>query len=298
MNYNKLYEDLVLKARSENRKRSDLEEYEEHHIIPVCMNGSDDKINLVLFTLKEHFIAHKLLVEIYPENIKLFYALTAMMFLKRKDRHYKIGAREFERIKKELADKRRGVPRSEITKERMREYRRKHPFNHTEETKELISVMLTGITRTDEYKQHLSDSRMGMEFSEEHKNNLSLSKLGKDTWNKGLTGIYTEETLTNISEGLKKYYEENPVKEETREKQRLVYKNHPIQTCPHCGYESNNPGVMARAHFENCKLSPNYIPKEKIQCPYCEVNSERVWLMNRHHDENCKHKPVELEYVA
>jgi len=36
---------------------------EKHHIIPRCMGGSDDKDNLVVFTAREHFIAHWLLTK-------------------------------------------------------------------------------------------------------------------------------------------------------------------------------------------------------------------------------------------
>lgn len=69
MDYKKLYDNLINKAR--NRKIEEHIGYEQHHIVPRCMNGSNDESNLVLLTLREHFIAHKLLVLIYPDNTKL-----------------------------------------------------------------------------------------------------------------------------------------------------------------------------------------------------------------------------------
>lgn len=45
------------------------------------MGGSDDKLNLILLTAKEHYIAHRLLVLIYPYNNKLKAAIWAMMII-------------------------------------------------------------------------------------------------------------------------------------------------------------------------------------------------------------------------
>ena len=51
---------------------------EKHHIIPRCMFGTDKASNLVLLTPDEHFVAHQLLVKIYPEVDKLIFALVVM----------------------------------------------------------------------------------------------------------------------------------------------------------------------------------------------------------------------------
>lgn len=70
MNYEKLYYRLILKRRFLPLKKvrqydSSYTYTEEHHIIPKSIGGSDEKMNLVLLTAKEHFIAHLLLVKIY-----------------------------------------------------------------------------------------------------------------------------------------------------------------------------------------------------------------------------------------
>ena len=49
----------------------DSEYKERHHIIPKCMNGSNDKDNLIDLYAKEHFIAHKLLAKENPCNFSL-----------------------------------------------------------------------------------------------------------------------------------------------------------------------------------------------------------------------------------
>jgi len=79
MNYKRCYELLVEKARLENRKKHTdlLVYYENHHIIPKCLKGANNPDNLVLLTAREHFLAHWLLVKMYPENFKLLCAWNA-----------------------------------------------------------------------------------------------------------------------------------------------------------------------------------------------------------------------------
>jgi len=75
MNYSKIYDCLIEKA-----KRRTLEGYFEiHHIIPRCMGGSDDNENLVKLTPEEHYLAHQLLVKVYPNNLKLVKAAVMMI---------------------------------------------------------------------------------------------------------------------------------------------------------------------------------------------------------------------------
>jgi hypothetical protein len=45
--------------------------FERHHILPKCMGGNNEKINLVYLTPEEHYVAHQLLVKMYPGNRKL-----------------------------------------------------------------------------------------------------------------------------------------------------------------------------------------------------------------------------------
>lgn len=61
MNYVENYYNLVDYARRQKRKKDGKEYYEEHHIIPRSLGGTNKKTNLVLFTPREHFLAHYLL---------------------------------------------------------------------------------------------------------------------------------------------------------------------------------------------------------------------------------------------
>ena len=50
---------------------------ENHHIVPTSLGGSDDQINLVKLTARQHFIAHFMLSKIFSGNadIKMKHAL-------------------------------------------------------------------------------------------------------------------------------------------------------------------------------------------------------------------------------
>lgn len=56
--------------------------WEGHHILPKCLGGKgysrSKHPNIIFLTAAEHFTAHKLLVELFPENEKLAYAFWAM----------------------------------------------------------------------------------------------------------------------------------------------------------------------------------------------------------------------------
>ncbi|NDB81621.1 MAG: HNH endonuclease [Alphaproteobacteria bacterium] len=68
MNYHKIYNDLINTRKSLRRTKSDGQYYENHHIIPACLGGSDDDSNMVLLTAKEHWIAHCLLAKMSYDN--------------------------------------------------------------------------------------------------------------------------------------------------------------------------------------------------------------------------------------
>lgn len=76
MDYLKHYEKLISKAKM--RDYDQLEYYETHHILPVCMGGTDDGTNLVKLFGREHYLAHLLLAKIYPNNDSLIYAVVMM----------------------------------------------------------------------------------------------------------------------------------------------------------------------------------------------------------------------------
>lgn len=80
MNYQKIYDDLVYNAKH----RSILLNYTEtHHILPKSTYPNYSNLkkydwNAVILTAREHYIAHLLLVKIFPNDMKLTYAFNMM----------------------------------------------------------------------------------------------------------------------------------------------------------------------------------------------------------------------------
>jgi hypothetical protein len=98
MNYEKIYNSLI--ERGKSRK---LYCYvEKHHIVPRCLGGSDDIDNLVELTPEEHYVAHQLLVKIYPGNHKLIRAAAMMIPDRPSNKMYGWVRRRFSRAQSDL----------------------------------------------------------------------------------------------------------------------------------------------------------------------------------------------------
>lgn len=150
MNYQKIYNDIITNAKNSNRIKHSGIYYEEHHIIPQCMNGNDNSDNLVLLTAREHFICHMLLCRIYPKNGKIGYAAFAMtQRTNNHERDYKISARQYDEIKSHM--------------------------HHTDETKKKISEYNKKYYSNPAVLKHLSDIRKGMNKGNQHNKGKKLS---------------------------------------------------------------------------------------------------------------------------
>ena len=113
MDYQKHYNLLI--NRSTTRILTDY--YEKHHIVPGCMGGANDASNIAILTPEEHYLAHQLLIKIYPNNRKLLFAARMMSISP-------IGKRQNNKqygwIKRRIS----AVGHSEETKDKIREKHR------------------------------------------------------------------------------------------------------------------------------------------------------------------------------
>lgn len=198
------------KAKTETEQRITRkkagEYFENHHIIPKCMGGTNNKDNIIILTAREHFLCHWLLHEIYPENKGLSYAFFIMCFCdpsKNKTSRYIPSSRIIEYAKIKAAEERKGIPtwikgkhHSEETKQRMRESKigttgvnTGRKFNQEWKDKMKSSAKIgwekrkqKGLITTEETKQKMRASKLGTlgpntgkKFSEQTKQRMRES---------------------------------------------------------------------------------------------------------------------------
>ena len=206
MDYKKHYNLLINRAKGRT-----LEGYsEKHHIIPKCMGGSDSKDNLVRLTAEEHYVAHQLLVKMYPDNDSLVYALRRMSGGKSNRKAYgwikKTVVQMLSRrytgrplSEKQVAGNlsRRGSKANENQLKGLESGRIKEA---REKAGKSISLAKKGKPQSEAHKAALSKVRKGRVLSDETKLKMSKSKLGK---------MKSEETRKRMSAARKGVSQDN-----------------------------------------------------------------------------------------
>lgn len=138
MNYKKIYDRLIEDAKI--NPKSELYK-ESHHIIPKCMNGSNDKDNIILLTARQHYLAHWLLYKIYKTS-SLVHAWNLMSVVGIGQEKRKVNSHLFGYCKKE----RSLILSKQFTGEGNNFYGK----THSEETKDFISQLNKGQDRRSE----------------------------------------------------------------------------------------------------------------------------------------------------
>ena len=108
--YSKIYHSIINNAKSQCRVKRKTNHkhyvyYEEHHITPQSLGGSDDSFNLVLLTAREHFLCHYLLCKMVPEDSyawhKVVRAFTFMYSSSAPQRRY-VNSKLYESARKNI----------------------------------------------------------------------------------------------------------------------------------------------------------------------------------------------------
>lgn len=99
MNYNRIYQSLVVNAKSRTNSNG---LFEIHHIVPRCLGGSNDTENLVKLSLREHYFAHVLLYKIHKGNRRNAGKLIAALNLMSNTKRYKISSRLYAMMRSEF----------------------------------------------------------------------------------------------------------------------------------------------------------------------------------------------------
>jgi hypothetical protein len=154
MNYQQIHNNIIYRAKTRT-----LTGYKErHHIIPKCIGGTDDQENLVDLTAKEHFIIHKLLCKLYPDNDKLLYAYYSMTHQRNQYRQqaYRISTREYQYLKEQHA-----IRMSTLYKGRYQKPTRSGHKNTPEHNKKIANAISALGPKSNETKDKISNSLQG-----------------------------------------------------------------------------------------------------------------------------------------
>lgn len=196
--YTNTYYRIVNSAIDENRKRSDIRKYENHHIIPDACGGTNTKENLVLLTPREHYICHRLLVKMViskRHKHQMYSALWSLINGMGRAKRYSPCSRIYEILKIEIS-----ISKSENMKgENNHFYGKTHSPEfcermridnpaRREEVKEKMRGPRPGFLPhnhftgwSDEVKQKLSQANMGHVHSEVSKKKMSETR-SKKIW--------------------------------------------------------------------------------------------------------------------
>lgn len=192
MNYKRIYDRIVARA-----KERVLECYtERHHIVPRCLNGTDEPDNLVDLTPEEHYVCHQLLAKMYPYHPGLIHAAGMMAscdryghrvknklygWLKRRMSESRTGKprpREMytEEYRRKLSEARKGKKLSAETKRKISEAgkgRKLGKPNISAEERLRRSLALKAMNQSEEQRRRVSEARRGVKMSDETKRKLS-----------------------------------------------------------------------------------------------------------------------------
>lgn len=176
MDYEKIYNVIIsraqLRASSKKEANSILGYSETHHIIPRCMNGTNDKSNLVHLSAREHFIAHQLLVKLHPNEAKLKYALK-MMTVQKKSNSHRMTNRLYSWIREAFASTKRG--KTKETDEGIKRGAEKRT-GRTKETHPTLNSSRKGKSKTDDLSIAAQSEKLSGRTKETHDGYDRISK--------------------------------------------------------------------------------------------------------------------------
>lgn len=182
MNYEAHYNKLIERARNRT-----LEEYsEKHHIVPRCMGGGNEKSNVVRLTAEEHYVAHQLLVRMFPGDHRLLWAAVNMTngSGKQRRRGNKLYGWLRRKFGKRLAERNRGRIVSDETRKKMSAAKAgKKRAPHSDETKRKMSAAAKGRPKSAEHRVNMGKVRLGKKRrprTDEEKR--KISEANKLTW--------------------------------------------------------------------------------------------------------------------
>lgn len=166
-NYLKHYEQLCSTRKLLGRTKKDDVYYENHHIIPKSLGGTNNIGNLVLLTAREHFIAHLLLYNHYKSIggdsfRKMSYALVSMSSTNKNLNRIKLNNRQYAVIKEAARNSSLGRKILDTTN-----YKKTKSEKHKQSIR---NARLNALPRSLQTKEKMSKTRikLGLSYTGNH----------------------------------------------------------------------------------------------------------------------------------
>lgn len=234
--YRSCYEKLVNRA-----KERTLEGYSErHHIIPRCLKGNNEEENLVYLTAREHYIAHQILVILFPKVYRLAYAAQLMTVDALGNR---VDNRMYGWLRERLSEAQKNRVYSEETRRNMSNGQKNRILTLEQKERMMIGLRKGWETPiTSEQRAKMSASMKGRKLSPEHIEKMRIINTGRkaseETRAKMRGRVCSEETRAKqiVSATGRKHTEESKAKiaennirrgvsKETKAKMSEVHRN-------------------------------------------------------------------------
>lgn len=186
----------IMKAAQNRATPTDY--FENHHIIPRSLGGSNDSKNIVALTAREHFISHILLTKFTTgqSQHKMLYAASGMKRARKYQNRY-INSRLYEMVKKEC-----NIMHSKrLTGRKL-----------TEEHKSKIAAASTGRINSTETIAKRVAACTGKIRTQEQKDRMSTAQKNRTPH------VYSEDEKRVISEKISHALKGKPKSEETKQK--------------------------------------------------------------------------------
>jgi hypothetical protein len=105
MNYKKVYDNIINRAKDRNWNRLSAMEYvERHNIVPRSLGGKDTKDNLAFLTAREHFICHWLLYKLSEGSNKSKMANAWFRMCQTNEFQSRYNSKHYSRARKAFSD--------------------------------------------------------------------------------------------------------------------------------------------------------------------------------------------------
>lgn len=195
--YKLKYEKFILSLK--DRVIPEGQYFENHHIVPRSMGGSNDKTNLIKLLPREHYIAHAMLWKMkFPGvyHAKMAYAFCTFIHgfkYKRHKNSYKFSSRLYDSFKRNLSKVQSeyqsgegnpfyGKKHSLETKEKIRAYRKGKKLEEIFSPKAIANIRLArqNLVITEETKRKVKEGQK--KYWSKKENKEKKSALSKKMW--------------------------------------------------------------------------------------------------------------------